>query len=118
MGEAEPAQKEDYTYTLKETKAPDGYIKDSTELTVVIKAEYNEDTILRSYTINIDREATSTYTATTDAEEVTIYEAPDTGNDSFPINNKKDIELTSTAGIGTTIFFRFGAILVIGAGVA
>ena len=33
------------------------------------------------------------------------------------IQNLSDTELPSTGGIGTTIFFRFGAILVIGAGV-
>ena len=105
------------SYTLKETKAPEGYIKDSTEHTVVITAEYNEDTTLKSYTITIDGEATSTYTATTDAEEVTTYEAPEGGNESFPINNKKGTELPSTGGIGTTIFYIVGSALVICAGI-
>ena len=105
------------TYKLTETKAPAGYIKDSTEHTVVIAAEYNEDTTLKSYTITIDGAATSTYTATTNAENATTYEAPAGGNDSFPINNKKGTELPSTGGIGTTIFYVVGTILVIGAGV-
>ena len=106
------------TYTLQETKAPEGYIKDSTSHTVVIAAEYNEDTTLKNYTITIDGTATSTYTATTNAEKVTTYEAPAGGNDTFPINNKKGTELPSTGGIGTTIFYIVGAILVLGAGVA
>lgn len=105
------------TYTLKETKAPAGYIKDSTEHTVVITAEYNEDTTLKSYTITIDGKATSTYTATTDAEEATTYEAPSGGNDTFPINNKKGTELPSTGGIGKKIFYGVGGILLIGAGI-
>lgn len=105
------------TYTLKETKAPTGYIKDNTEHTVVIAAEYNEDTTLKSYTITIDDKATSTYTATTNSENVTTYEAPAGGNDTFPINNKKGAELPSTGGIGTTMFYVVGAALVIGAGV-
>ena len=103
------------TYTLTETKAPAGYIKDNTEHTVVITAEYNDDTTLKSYTIKIDNKATSTYTATTDAEEVTTYEAPASGNDSFPINNKKGTELPSTGGIGTTIFYLVGSLLAVGA---
>lgn len=105
------------TYTLKETKAPAGYIKDENEHTVVITAEYNEDTTLKNYTIKIDNVATSTYTATTNAENVTTYEAPAGGNDSFPINNKKGAELPSTGGMGTTIFYILGALLVVGCGI-
>lgn len=105
------------TYTLKETKAPAGYVKDSSEHTVVISAEYNDDTTLKSYTITIDGEATSTYTATTSSDNVTTYEAPEGGNDSFPINNKKGAELPTTGGMGTTIFYIVGAILVIGGGI-
>lgn len=105
------------TYTLQETKAPEGYIKDSTSHTVVIAAEYNDDTTLKNYTITIDGKATSTYTATTNAEKVTTYEAPAGGNDTFPINNKKGTELPSTGGIGTTLFYIIGAILVLGAGI-
>lgn len=105
------------TYTLQETKAPAGYVKDNTKHTVVISAEYNNDTTLKSYTITIDGEATSTYTATTNAENVTTYEAPTGGNDSFPINNKKGAELPSTGGIGTTLFYVIGTILILGAGV-
>lgn len=105
------------TYTLQETKAPAGYIKDQDSHTVVIAALYNEDTTLKSYSITIDGKATSTYTATTNAEEVTTYEAPAGGNQTFPINNKKGSELPSTGGIGTTIFYIVGAILVVGAGI-
>ena len=105
------------TYTLQETKAPAGYIKDNSSHTVVITAEYNEDTTLKSYTIKIDNVATSTYTATTNAENVTTYEAPAGGNDSFPINNKKGAELPSTGGMGTTIFYILGALLVVGCGI-
>ena len=104
------------SYTLKETKAPAGYIKDPDEHTVVIAAEYNDDTTLKSYTITIDGQATSTYTATTSEEEVK-YEAPEDGNITFPINNKRGAELPSTGGIGTTIFYVLGAILVLGGGV-
>lgn len=105
------------TYTLKETKAPAGYIKDDEKHTVVIAAQYNEDTTLKNYTITIDGEATSTYTATTNAENVTTYEAPAGGNDTFPINNKKGTELPSTGGVGTTMFYIIGSILVLGAGI-
>jgi fimbrial isopeptide formation D2 family protein/LPXTG-motif cell wall-anchored protein len=104
------------TYSLEETKAPAGYIKDQTgPHTVVITAKYNADTTLKSYTITIDDEATSTYNATTNAENVIIYQAPANGNDVFPINNKKGTELPSTGGIGTTIFYIVGGGMVAGA---
>ena len=105
------------TYTLKETKAPAGYIKDQSEHTVVITAEYNDDSTLKNYTIKIDNEATSTYTATTNADETITYEAPNGGNQVFPINNKKGTELPSTGGIGTTIFYIVGGVMVAGAAI-
>ncbi len=106
------------TYTLQETKAPNGYIKDQTSHTVAITAEYNADTTLKSYTITINGEdvtGTSTYTATTNAENVTTYTVEAEGNDTFPINNKQGTELPSTGGIGTTIFYVVGGVMVAGA---
>ena len=38
-------------------------------------------------------------------------------NDAFNVQNRAGTELPSTGGIGTTIFYIVGAILVIGAGV-
>ena len=106
------------TYTLKETKAPAGYIKDNTEHTVVISAEYNDDGTLKSYSIKIDGSDIASYTVTTKAEDKTIDTVtPGADNQTFPVNNKKGAELPSTGGIGTTIFYIVGAILVIGAGV-
>jgi fimbrial isopeptide formation D2 family protein/LPXTG-motif cell wall-anchored protein len=102
-------------YTLQETKAPKGYNNDQTSNSVVVDAEFNDDTTLKSYTITIDGDTTSTYTATTNAEEVVTYEAPVNGNNSFPINNKKGTELPSTGGIGTTIFYIVGGGMVVGA---
>lgn len=104
------------TYKLKETKAPAGYIKDDTEHTVVISAEYNADGTLKSYSIKIDGNDIATYTATTDADKVIETITPG-DNNSFPINNKKGTELPSTGGIGTIIFYVLGSILVIGCGV-
>ena|GEM_PF-3239657 len=105
------------TYKLKETKAPEGYIKDSTEHTVVISAKYNDDGTLKSYSIKIDNEDIATYTATTKADKTIDTITPGENNQSFPINNKKGTELPSTGGMGTTLFYLIGAILVIGAGV-
>ena len=105
------------TYKLKETKAPAGYIKDDTEHTVVISAEYNTDGTLKSYSIKIDGDDIATYTATTKADKTIDTIIPGEDNQTFPINNKKGAELPSTGGIGTTMFYVIGAVLVIGAGV-
>ncbi len=105
------------TYTLKETKAPAGYIKDDTEHSVVISAEYNADSTLKSYSIKIDGEDIATYTATTKADKTIDTITPGEDNKTFPINNKKGAELPSTGGIGTVIFYVLGSILVIGCGI-
>ena len=101
-------------YKLQETNAPDGYIKDTTVHDVVISASYNDDKTLASYTITIDGKVSSTYTATTNAENATVCEAS-TGNASAAINNKQGTELPSTGGIGTTIFYVVGGVMVAGA---
>jgi len=105
------------TYTLTETKAPAGYIKDDSSHTVVISAEYNTDGTLKSYSIKIDNQDIATYTATTKADKSLDTINPDPDNKTFPINNTKGTELPTTGGIGTTIFYIVGAILVVGAGI-
>jgi len=103
------------TYTLEETSAPAGYIKDNTSHTVVISAEYNADTTLKSYSIKIDNQDIATYTATTKADKTIETIVKDDNNKTFPINNKKGAELPSTGGIGTTIFYVAGIVMVLGA---
>lgn len=103
------------TYVLSETKAPAGYIKDSTTHNVVITAEYEEHTgILKSYTITIDGKSTDHYSATTSKIDSVVKSE---NNTSFPVVNTKGTELPSTGGMGTTLFYIIGAVLVIGAGV-
>ena len=103
------------TYTLTETKAPAGYMKDPAEHTVVISAEYNDDGLLKSYSIKIDNNDIASYTSTTEGEEVKTIDKGE--NKSFPINDPKGTELPSTGGIGTTIFYILGGLLVVGAAV-
>ena len=134
------------TYYLKEISAPAGFVTNSTVHTIVIAAEtesvkvteyYKDGTwsstnsegakavtydtdILKSYTVTIDGQATATYTFTNEAtsnsneikwEEATLVEKP------FQLQNTKGLELPSTGGIGTTLFYIIGAILVLGAGI-
>lgn len=81
------------TYYLEETKAPGGYNK----LAGPVKVEI-------SHTVS-DEGAHMTNTLKQDATDVAKVE----------IENKSGTELPSTGGIGTTIFYVLGSILVIGA---
>lgn len=99
------------TYTLVETAAPDGYTIDPKEHTVVIEATYNEDGTLKSYSVKIDNEATSTYTATYTAEK-TIGSITSTSDTTY-IQNTKLQNLPSTGGIGTYIFTVLGVALMV-----
>lgn len=76
------------TYYLTETKQPDGYNKLSAPVKIVI----NEDGTI------IIGESTKTV-------------------DQVEVENKSGSILPSTGGMGTTLFYIFGAILVIGSGV-
>ena len=89
------------TYYLEETKAPRGYNK----LAGPVKVEI-------SHTVT-DADTHMTHTlkqGTTDVEKVEKV-------DEVKIENKSGTELPSTGGIGTTIFYVLGSILVIGAAV-
>lgn len=77
------------TYYLKEMEAPLGYNKLDTVVTVVI----NESGKLNVTT-----------------------EKPD-GADQIQVENKSGAELPTTGGIGTTIFYVVGSILLVGAGI-
>ena len=84
-------------YYLEETKAPAGYNKLTKDVTVTISVTYDSDGKITSTDV----------TSTNNGQYV------HTEN----INNKKGSLLPSTGGIGTTIFYIIGAILVIGAGI-
>lgn len=83
------------TYYLEETKAPGGYNR----LAGPVKVEI-------SHTVT-DADAHMTHTLKQDATVVEKVE----------IENKSGTELPSTGGIGTTIFYVLGSILVLGAAV-
>ena len=81
------------TYYLEETKAPAGYNKLAGPVKVVISHTVTDEGAHMTHTLMQD---------TTTVEKVEI-------------ENKSGTELPSTGGIGTTIFYVLGSILVIGA---
>lgn len=96
------------TYTITEIKAPDGYNMLEHPITVTIGCDFPEDqeeaVWSGSYTIG-DAMTNLTFNGDTGVIE------------GFNVVNKTGSLLPSTGGIGTTIFYIVGAILVIGAGV-
>ena len=135
------------TYYLKETKAPDGFIKDPKEHKIFIEAktkkvevtEYTTDgetwyttpkqvdgeksykyemDVLDTYKVFIDDVETATYHFINKGSDIEIdwTEEPPVEKPS-EIVNTKGTELPSTGGIGTTMFYVVGSILVIGAAV-
>ena len=81
------------TYYLEETKAPGGYNRLAGPVKVEISHDVSTDGASMTHTLKQD---------TTVVEKVEI-------------ENKSGTELPSTGGIGTTIFYVLGSILVIGA---
>lgn len=86
-------------YYLYETKAPAGYNLLSEPVHFKISAAYNEDG--------------SNYTDVT----VTVGAAAASNTLSANVVNKSGSTLPETGGIGTTIFYVLGSLLVVGAGV-
>ncbi|MDD6023112.1 MAG: SpaA isopeptide-forming pilin-related protein, partial [Oscillospiraceae bacterium] len=85
------------TYYLHETEAPAGYNLLKGDVTVTITATYNDDGTL----------ASSSATSTNNGQ----YQQ------TQKVENKSGTELPSTGGMGTTIFYVLGSILVVGAAV-
>ncbi len=113
------------SYTLKETKAPEGFSLNTKEYAVEISANYNEDGTLKDYTITIDGVST-TYKATYDENKTVTGIQTETQKEdgttvteiiTTEIPNTRLSSLPSTGGIGTTIFTIGGcAIMIIAAG--
>ena len=115
------------TYTLTETKAPQGYTPDPNPHTIVISATYVDDAdgnkILSSYTITIDGENTSTYTVELNSEDkpkeligdevgkITV----DTEAVTTLISNTELGILPSTGGSGIYFYLVLGASVAGGA---
>ena len=128
------------TYYIKEISAPAGYVTNSDVYKVEIVAETEEVTVtetvegkevtyktdvLKSYSVTItDKDNnkteaakytfTNSKTPTSNDIQWTVLECVE---HPFPFTNTKGTELPSTGGMGTTLFYIIGAVLVLGAGV-
>lgn len=103
---------DDGTYYLKETKAPTGYNLLSSEITVVITATTTNG---QKWT---DGQASSALTKLeVKADETAGTGDTNTGIANITVANNKGSTLPETGGMGTTIFYVVGAILVLGAGI-
>ena len=94
------------TYTLTETKAPDGYNLLSNSIEVVISATYQDNDGVN----NID-----TLSATVDNVAATTDKTA--GTVSLTVENNSGSILPSTGGIGTTIFYIAGGLLIVAAAI-
>ena len=86
------------TYILHETKAPAGYNVLEKDIKIVITAEYDENNKVINVTHTVDDGTTENGTA-------------------IIVKNNMGSTLPSTGGMGTTIIYIVGAVLVVGAGV-
>jgi len=118
-------------YSITETEAPEGYNKLAEPFNVEAKKSGNGVTTKTKTTIYLDEkgnvvktESSTTKEYNTDGDSYNNANTTITGEEKSvpvyqfdPIVNQKGTELPSTGGMGTTIFYIIGAILVLGAGI-
>ena len=97
---------DDGTYTLVETKAPAGYNKPEKGFEVTITA-----TTANGHN-GTDQALTELKVKVNEGKDTTGDK--DTGKVSITIENNKGAVLPETGGVGTTIFYVLGAVLVVG----
>jgi len=116
-------------YLLEETRAPAGYIREQNPVRIEITATveprtYVEDgcTIetdeLVSYIVTVNGDTTANYTITNSADPAATSsnkgdDVVGLDGDKGKIKNTKGVELPSTGGTGTTLFYAIGAFLVL-----
>ena len=93
---------DDTTYYLYETKAPSGYNSLTAPVTFKIATRTNDNYSDTGVTIN-------------EQPNITVNGNPTLSGTAFNVENNAGTTLPSTGGIGTTIFYVLGSILVIGA---
>ena len=106
------------TYTLEEIVTPDGFNPiDPITITVVFDDKGEETGTTPIFYINENVEMMTIQNPDTTVGGTIDVPDPDTLNMIENVINKSGIELPSTGGIGTTIFYVLGGILLAGAAV-
>ena len=101
------------SYKITEVTAPAGYNK----LTAPVAVEAKKTgQISTNTTVYLDENGNITNTETDKKTEVNV-DIPNIAATALVVVNKAGTELPSTGGMGTTIFYVLGAVLVVGAGV-
>lgn len=107
------------TYYLSETTVPDGY-NQINNIEIVIGAKYDDKDAQGNAVATLT--VTKKYVETKDVSDELVGENVDdtptaSSNTALTVVNKKGTLLPSTGGIGTTLFYAVGGVLVVGAGV-
>ena len=105
----------DATLTVTETEAPAGYNKLATPISLT-PTVINETVTVTSTTTYYDADGKETAEVTNSSTTVISYNEK-LKTAAYTVENHKGVELPSTGGIGTTIFYVLGSVLLVGAAV-
>ena len=105
------------TYVIKEIKAPDGYNILKDDITLVITCNTADLNASSDRLTQNDCTWTLVKTVNGTSQTLTSKDNFDAGLFAFDIQNNQGAELPETGGIGTTIFYIVGGILVVGAAI-
>jgi len=106
-------------YKLVETTVPAGYNK-CDDIDITVTATYDTDSAdpkLKTLTVDPATAGFTVESTTTEATEGTAATTTYNGNITGKVLNQSGAVLPSTGGVGTTIFYVVGSILVVAAGV-
>lgn len=103
-------------YKLVETTVPAGYNK-ADDIEFTIEATYTTDGADQTLTGLVVKNADGTETISGDGDGFTFTATVANGTVATDVVNTTGLELPSTGGMGTTLFYVVGGILVVGAGV-
>ena len=110
--------KEGAELTVTEYKAPDGYNKIANIEEKLVPQVMTKEVITSSGTRHYDKDGNLVAESSTETTSKTVERnLEDLKPNALTIENKKGTEMPATGGMGTTILYTLGGLLVVGAGV-